>query len=522
MMKQIFLRFSQPLDPPLKRMDGDPQALSSSYSGTIPAFVYFQTSDADGFIHPWAKAEWLSETTCKVSIECQERLAIQASGKVEGFGSVMLRADNEGQLYDPGAWKDEEVVWFDREAARSEVFRCQQRLAGNPGNGEIGSLLNQAVDFLEKSHLAKDAESALKFANQALAAALHCSEAIEIGEAHSRLRALGKRPFSFGTFVDWNGSVFSPNRHSREFADLYKEIFNTAAVSIFWKDIQPESPEAFTWEKPDFQLSWMAEHGLMGIAHCLGWLQWTAAWLEQGPAGEVFRQRLLNMVRTAVARYGAQVDLWSVCNEYHDWFSAIPLSFDERVASFQAVAQLVQSMHPGPVESDSCLVTAPWKMSRPDWKIGPREWYQAVDRTQAKDYVIGLQFYHGGGEYATYDLGALARQLRFYTSLGHSLHLYVETPGGPGDAKTQQMPNNGSWHGAWSEETHADWWEAFLTLALSFPQVKGITTLALADTTPAWMNQGSFLRSNLSPKPAFERVKQVLARHTIPGPVAWR
>jgi hypothetical protein len=530
MKKRVIFHFAHPVTPPQVRQKSEHARSPADLDTTCPSYIffraiYFQTTDRDGFGFGYGQSRWLDETRCELTVAEDQPLAVQAMCHTTGFGQVMGRADNAGALYHPRDWRDDEVILFDVEAAKSEWADCLRRVESYRQQGlgiESGMLnrLDSIGEQLKSLERLSSPSTKLEAANSLLGIALAVSEDLELARARWKLARLPKRPFSFSAFVDWNGQVFARHKENALFTERYLSVFNAGAVTAFWKLSQPDSPDQFDFRQTDAQFEWLERQGITPLGHCLGWLQWVPHWVKEIRNMAELTERMLVLAETTVRRYG-HVDFWSIINESHDWIRDISLPVEDRVRLVNAVSERVRSIHPGAViESDSCLVTAPWRMVQPDMPVGPREWYDKLDRCNGLDYIIGLQIYHGGGAYATYDMGRLARQLEYYCSRGRPVHVYAETPGG--DNPDAVYANNGSWHGPWSEENQADWWERFLTIALSFPQIIGITTVTLADGQsvgdPAirsnWMREGAFCRSDLSPKPVVRRVQDLLGRHT--------
>ncbi len=518
MNKQVQFVFANSIYPPGARMGHQSKELFGGPKPFSSPFVYFQTTDADGFVYKYGECDWLSETVCNFTVQSLLPTAIQATCHVEGFGQVMCRADNEGRLYDQKHWRNGETVLFDVEAAKSEIAFCRRRIdlyreQGYSIDAEIILKLGEAVELLKIALAESEQQERLRKANLSLGQALYASEYLELSRANLRLAGLGKRPFSFSAFCDGNFEPFEPRRNDRVFAERYKSVFNGGAVSMFWNKSQPNGPHEFDWRYSDEQFSWIEEHGLAGIGHCLGWLQLLPDWLKHVQSVEELIPHLIHLTDATVERYGHIVELWTPLNELHDWFHEIEMPLEDRVTAFKAVVDRLAQIHPqAAVESDSCLITSPWRMVKPEWETGPLEWFKALEYAGVKNFVIGIQLYHGGGPYATFDMGRITQQLEFYCGLGHPVHLYAQTPGG--SDLNHMLPVNGAWHGAWCEENQADWWEQLLTIAISFPQIRGITAVTLADTNPNWSESGGLCTADLQSKSVMRRISGVLNQYT--------
>jgi len=517
---QVRFQFALPIEPAEARQRHSKDAIvachSRPYSG---GFVYFQTTDRDGFVFPYGKVDWITETECVLNIKTKEPMALMAMCAVEGFGQVMCRADNVGQLYAPGDWIDGELRFFDYEAAASEIHAVEEKLKacrqdGSTIGAQINERLNEARELFRQASEDVDDVKRLNLANRALGKALLAHEELELCIAREKLPGpTAPQPFSFSSFMDGNFGVFSDWKDRPDFQKIYCGLCNTGAVSVFWNKVQPESPEAFDWSYSDEQFAFIEKNRLDAIGHVIGWLQLLPDWVKQIADPEILQTHLLKLLDAMVGRYGHLVRLWSIFNEAHDWFTEVPLSLQDRVRLYKAMREHLARIHPAAaVESDSCLLNAAWRMVKPEWSVGPMEWYKALELAGVRDFVLGLQIYHGGGEYATFSLAEIMRQLRNFVRLGHPLHLYLQTPAGPDE--NCWGPINGKWHGDWSEELQAEWWKKILTLVLSLPEVRGVTTVSVVDTNPNWMPCGGLVRADLTPKPAYNVISSILKSKT--------
>lgn len=518
MSKKIIFKFAYPVIPDGGRTANNIKVIGD-FSRTVPSHVFFQTTDKDGFAFPYGDVLWKDALTCSTLLIEDRLMAFHATCNVEGFGQVICRADNNGKLYDAGSFMEEDIFLFDVEAAGSEIEDCKKRInryrnEGIPISIQLENELDIANSTYDTCNRMQNIDDKLKRANKALAKALNINERIEIERAKIRLSLMKeKRAFSFSTFMDGNFEDFDKLKSHPRFKENYLYLFNTGAVSMFWNWTQPLSSKEFDWSIIDKQFNWIEENKLDGIGHCLGWLQLVPVWLKQETDASRIAEFIGNLAEKTIERYGHFVRLWSVMNESHDWFQELNVSYEERLSIFKSVIDRINIIDSkAAVESDTCGVTSTWRMVKKEWKNGAREWYESLDNKGIKDYVIGIQLYNGAGEYPTYDLGRLTKQIEFFSSLGHSVHIYAQTPSGKDPGAWGEI--NGSWHGEWNEINQALWWENLLTIALSFKEVKGITAVTCMDTKRSWMGYGGFYRSDFSPKPAVSKIKKVLEQYT--------
>jgi len=105
-----------------------------------------------------------------------------------------------------------------------------------------------------------------------------------------------------------------------------------------------------------------------------------------------------------------------------------------------------------------------------------------------------------------FQLSALIDRL---ANLGKQLHI---TAIGAPSRPVADATAAGEWHGAWSEDTQADWLEVLCEIVLSKPYVDSVCIQPVVDGADGVIPTGGILRADLTPKPSFERLKNLRAR----------
>ncbi len=514
-MSKMKVRFAYPLSIPHARVRHPRGVLFAGTRPYWPDHVYMQTTDADGMVVKRADDEWTSELECELTLLSPLPFAMQATIRVEGFGQLMCRADDEGRLYSEETAPP--VLLFDVEAARTALSECERRIVHHRGRGiEIDPELLSGMETirreLEEALTCASEHERMKRCNAVLGRAVRLGEEIEYRVALSELESKPKRPFAFNAFIDWNSEQGAAAFADRRLIDAYRNLCNSGVVSVFWKVVQPERRGSFRFDPIDRQVEFMQKNDLAIMGHCLGWLQLTPDWLKNDFSLGRFEDDVMDLARNVAGRYGQETRLWSICNEYHDWVFDVDVPYGKRLSVFRRMQDFIHGELGILTESDSCVVNSAWRMTRPEWSRGPWEWHSDLATSGAPEHVMGLQFYYGAAEYATFSQTVLMEQLEKYLSFGHPVHVYLQCPGG--DEPNAWGEINGIWRAPWSEETQADWWSRMLVLLLNHPQVKAVTTVTLHDTPTGWMPLGGLCTPDFTPKKAYRETERILDRYT--------
>ena len=132
--------------------------------------------------------------------------------------------------------------------------------------------------------------------------------------------------------------------------------------------------------------------------------------------------------------------------------------------------------------------------------------------------AFGLQFFFGPGVDGMYlrDMFQISAMLDQFLKFARPVRIAaVQVPSSTKRSKTdiekRHMPpiNGGYWREPWNEAIQAEWLAQFFDVALSKPFVESVAWYGLADDPSQPVPHGGIMRSDLTPKPASERLNQL-------------
>ena len=281
------------------------------------------------------------------------------------------------------------------------------------------------------------------------------------------------------------------------YRDQYAALLNYATLPFYWRGYEPE-PGQPQHESREEVARWCRDQGIVTKGHPLVWnhIAGTPAWLPEDPA-EITRLSDAR-VTDIVGRFRGHIDRWDVVNEAADPFRTGP-EFDGRLTeAWQHFGKLPLTLEPFRIarraNPEATLLIN-------DYRVDPE--YEKVIEALVDEQgrplydVIGIQSHMHGGVWSPEKTWHVCET---FARFGVPLH-FTETTvvSGPKTEEGWESTPEG-------EQRQADEVEQFYTVLFSHPAVEAITWWDFADRN-AWMGApAGFLRKDLSPKPAYNRL----------------
>lgn len=320
--------------------------------------------------------------------------------------------------------------------------------------------------------------------------------------AHVRVEML-QHEFLFGC----NFFGFGRNRDEtleQEYRERFAQLFNFATLGFYWARYEPRPGEP-DHESIERVLTWTTARGIRCKGHPLVWDHPAGSprWL---PGDDAELARLVEArVRDIVKRFAGRLDVWDVVNE--------PTHLPDR-ANQTRMALWGEKL--GPI----AYTRRPLEVAREahpratllvnDYRLD-RRYYEILDALRDRDGqplfdAVGLQSHMHDGLWPP---GRVWEICDRFAALGRPLHFtettLVSGPRlGPGERWGATTPE--------LEQQQADAVATFYTLVFAHPAVEALTWWDLSDRG-AWQGAAAgLLRRDMSPKPAYERLHQLIRR----------
>jgi GH35 family endo-1,4-beta-xylanase len=321
-----------------------------------------------------------------------------------------------------------------------------------------------------------------------------------------------KHDFLFGTSLFMLKGL-KTEQANQKYEEAFLSLFNHGSIPFYWKTLEPDqgkprfasnSEPIYRRPPPDLVLDFCNQHQIYPKGHTLVWdnPRWAVpTWL---PADEGKIQPLIDQRISQIAeRYGQKIPMWDVVNELKNRHMQVPMPRD--------FAQLAFAQAERVFPANSILMI---NEATPIWYDRKREYsfyYQVIENLllkKARIDAIGLQchFFHGEEEFRNVMRGKIMRPseifevLDTYAAFGKPLHITEVT--------IPTLPNTAEGE-AWQAKVTRNLYRAWF----SYPNVQSIVWWNIVDGTAApgediW--RGGFLREDLSPKPAYQVLNQLI------------
>lgn len=324
---------------------------------------------------------------------------------------------------------------------------------------------------------------------------------------------------------------FESDEKNQAYKKYFADVFNMATLPFYWDTLEPrrgspryasDSPKVYRRPAPDLCIDFCKEHGIEPREHALAYENFFPEWLYDASVGEVKRE-LERRFSEIAERYADRINTIEVTNEM-DWEKGRTSFYDEpdfvewcfRLAEkYFSKNQLCINELTGLCWKDRCRATD--------------KYYSYIEANLLKGAridAIGMQyhlFYKREDEYEKtrilLDPQSLYRHMDLYSTLGKPLQVTEVTV----PAYSWEMED---------EEVQAEIIEKLYSIWFSCPNVEQIVYWNLVDGYAHFWDPdpekikasqgnmtlgenyfyGGLLRFDLSPKPAYLRIKDLIQK----------
>ncbi|MBN2377894.1 MAG: endo-1,4-beta-xylanase [Sedimentisphaerales bacterium] len=404
------------------------------------------------------------------------------------------------------------------EIARARLLRISQKredwgIADLNLTDEERALIDDALDKFTAAlcHL-DEPETAARYADESLGLAMRGGEVMTL--AHARM-FLERRNSTQGFGRHSFGCCLDPLRiREPHYQKFIKENFHFVTIPMSWRHLEPKEQEK------NFQL----------LDECVTWLYKNRIAVKVGPLVnfspvsipdwlfiwehdfEQVREMAYDFITSVVERYGSKVQAWDVISGMNV-DNCFKFSFDQILEMTRSTALAAKRASPRSLVLIE--LKEPWGeyYAVNQRTVPPMIYADMVSQSGVPfdGYGIKIRFGRGGGGMHARDMLELSSLLDRFAVFGKPVHLASVQVPSKADTRddTSQIGEAGYWHGQWNEQIQADWLDQAYTIALSKPYVETVTWEDLIDTPHAMLQFGGLNKADLSPKPAFEKLRQM-------------
>lgn len=316
---------------------------------------------------------------------------------------------------------------------------------------------------------------------------------------------------------------------NEKYKKCFAELFNMATLPFYWRDLEPEkgkqrydknSPKIYRRPATDLCIEFCDEHGIEPREHALAYEQWFPSWLK-GESTEVVKRELERRYAEIADRYADKIPTIEVTNEMIGWGDGVTDFYND--PDYVAYCfKLAEKYFPN---NELCINEAtPFCWT--DWCSIRCAYYSYIENAILKGAridAIGMQYHIFNEQYSDeyfnlLNLEGLYRHMDLFAKLGKPLEVTEVT-----------IPSY-SWEDE-DEKLQAEILEKLYSLWFSHPATKQIIYWNVVDGYAHLWSQdreaikasqgnmgpgsenyyhGGLLRFDMSPKPAYFKMKQLL------------
>ncbi|MHA1267055.1 MAG: endo-1,4-beta-xylanase [Candidatus Helarchaeota archaeon] len=304
-----------------------------------------------------------------------------------------------------------------------------------------------------------------------------------------------KHEFVFGCNI-YGFDSFSTPEDNNIYKARFKQLFEFAVLPFYWANYEPTEGTFPTEASVNTTLAWCLQNNITTKGHPLAWTRSLPTWWNSYNESKQ-RELLETRIQTLVSKYQGQIDWWDVVNEpIHTTPLAGMSAFDYCRNAYLWAKAANPSAH---------LTINDYGIVGHD-VFGGGPFYNLINDLLAAGTpidAIGVQLHEPRTDWVpateiwdTFDA---------YACLGKPIYVTEFTP-----ISSPTIPITNSWKkGTWTEENQAEYARRFYTLCFSHPACEGIIWWDLADTF-SWLEGGGLLREDLTPKPVYTTLDQLI------------
>lgn len=312
------------------------------------------------------------------------------------------------------------------------------------------------------------------------------------------------------------GGLWTPSNIDPELERVYLErfgaVFNYATIPFYWSGY--EYNRGATQEKKLHEIAqWCLDHGIRPKAHPLVWHETLPMWLTDRSAEE-FEPMLKNRVQTIVHNFDGQINMFDVINE-----SLASANYNDN-----AVGTWVKKL--GPTEAARRALT--WaREANPkafllinDYNIEQNyaDEVKALIKSGCAPDAVGVQSHMHHGNWSPGELWQVCERFKRTGLPIHFSELTVLSGAYMTDNDYSKTRTNWKTNENGERQQAQEVYKIYTTL-FSHPSVQAITWWDLSDYG-AWMGApAGLIRSDMSPKPAYEVLQRLIKKEWWTGPL---
>jgi endo-1,4-beta-xylanase len=289
------------------------------------------------------------------------------------------------------------------------------------------------------------------------------------------------------------------------YQEQFAALWNFATLPFYWGTYEPTRGEPRE-ARVRAMAEWCRDQGLLTKGHPLCWHEVSPRWAAQLAVEEVHRLQLERITREVTA-FSGLIDIWDVVNE-----AVVMPRFDRVRNPITTLARQLERVPLIQQTFDAARHANPTAFLLLNDYITSAEYERLIEETLDAGVrldAIGIQSHMHSGYRGAAWAWATSEQFRRFGKPLHFTELTILSGPTRTDIRYEGPPHD-DWHTTpEGEQRQADQVEEIYRVLFSHPAVQAITWWDFTDH--AWLGApAGFLRRDMSPKPAYERLLSMI------------
>ncbi|MCS6775684.1 MAG: endo-1,4-beta-xylanase, partial [Chloroherpetonaceae bacterium] len=313
-----------------------------------------------------------------------------------------------------------------------------------------------------------------------------------------------RHAFLFGCNL-FNLEPENPEAWQTQYQRQFTALFNYATLPFYWGAFEPEAGRP-QYARLEQMARWCTAHGIVAKGHPLIWQEVWPGWAPADPDAAI--PLLQRRVETILSRYRGLIRYWDVVNEAN---SAADHAnghgaWVRRDGPVAVVARALEWARKASRGTDNVLIYNDFNVGEAHLAL-----LEGLQRRRALPDAIGLQSHMHRELWSPERVWVIMERFARFKKPIHFTEITVVSGPSPGEWSMQRPPS------VWpttpeGEREQAEYLERLYTLLFSHPAVQAITYWDFSDRN-AWLNApAGLLRADMTPKPAYERLYNLIRR----------
>jgi len=302
-----------------------------------------------------------------------------------------------------------------------------------------------------------------------------------------------RHAFLFGC----NIFVLNPSDTSerqKAYQERFAALLNYATLPFYWGSFEPQEGNK-QYERLDAMARWCRDRGILTKGHPLVWHEVYPRWAPADPDAAI--PLLEARVKEIIHHYKGLVTYWDVLNEANN-AAMYPQTgvgaWIKRDGPVQVVATALKWAREASKGTNNVLLYNDFNITAANVEL-----IRGLQQRRMLPDAIGIQSHMHGGAWPMEKVWDTVERFAVFGKPIHFTEVTVLSGPAPSPGQSTETTPEG-------ERQQADYVERFYSVLFSHPAVEAITWWDFSDWQ-AWQGApAGFLRKDMSPKPAYERL----------------